>query len=91
MTPPRDRRRPDSGAANTALTPNTEPLRVGAGAAAQAPAAAPVSKPTMRVPFGSYLPPDLQREYKARCVLLGIEMQDGLEEALRDWLAKNPA
>lgn len=89
MTPPRDRRRPDAAAANTALTPNTEPLRVGAGTAAQA--AAPASKPTMRVPFGSYLPPDLQREYKARCVLLGIEMQDGLEEALRDWLAKHPA
>ncbi|MDJ0347505.1 hypothetical protein [Streptomyces sp. PH10-H1] len=104
MTPPRERKRPSGTATNTALTPSTEQLRVGdipppapAGPAkpvraarktatrSAAPAAAPV-----RVPFGTYLPPDLQKQFKARCVLLGIEMRDGVEDAIRAWLDANP-
>ncbi|MFJ5646414.1 hypothetical protein [Streptomyces sp. NPDC093223] len=52
--------------------------------------AKPAATPRTRVPFGSYMAPDLQRIYKARCVLLGIEMQDALDEAIRAWLDKNP-
>jgi len=70
------------------LPPEDDDVAVGDGVAQ---AAKPTPKPRTRVPFGSYLPPDLQREYKARCVLLGIEMQDALEQAIRDWLDKNPA
>ncbi|MCY0947861.1 hypothetical protein [Streptomyces antarcticus] len=101
---PRERKRPSGTATNTALTPSTEPLRVGdsgatgdvgkparrVGKPAGKSTSEPVGKPA-RVPFGTYLPPELQREFKARCVLLGIEMQDGTEQAIRDWLERNPA
>ncbi|WP_411107780.1 hypothetical protein [Streptomyces sp. cmx-4-9] len=99
MTPPRERRRPSGTATNTELTPSTEPLRVGDGTAPGKPAkgagkprkaTSEPGKPA-RVPFGTYLPPELQREFKARCVLLGIEMQDGTEQAIREWLAQHPA
>lgn len=73
-------------AANAGLTPNREGLRVGEETAAgRQPAGARAERP-VRVPFGSYLPPDLQRQFKAACVLQGVEMQDGLEEAIRLWL-----
>ncbi|MFJ2645059.1 MULTISPECIES: plasmid partition protein ParG [unclassified Streptomyces] len=41
-----------------------------------------------RPPFGSYMDKDLQREFKARCALQGIEMQDALDDAVRNWLDK---
>lgn len=39
-----------------------------------------------RVAFGTYLPPELHREFKARCAVLGVGMQDGTEQAIRSWL-----
>ena len=72
---------------NPALTATSETLIVGSsGGPAAAPAAAavpPARQKNVRVPFGSYLDPDLQRAFKAHCVLAGIEMQDGLEQAIR--------
>lgn len=43
-----------------------------------------------RVAFGTYLPPELQRESKARCAVLGIGMQDGTAQAIRSWLEQHP-
>ncbi|MFC5174977.1 hypothetical protein [Streptomyces mutomycini] len=83
----RPRKTVTSGASNSALTPNTEPLRVGDETAARP--AAPKAEKRVRAPFGSYLPPELQRQFKAACVLQGIEMQDALEEAIQGWLANN--
>lgn len=77
-----------SGMANTALTPATEPLKVGDQTAVR-PLAAPKAEKPARVPFGSYLPPDLQRQFKAACVLQGLEIQDALEQAIRQWLAES--
>ena len=77
-----------STASNAALSPNTELLRVGDETATRPPA--PKEKKRDRAPFGSYLQPELQRQFKAACVLQGIEMQDALEEAIKGWLAKNP-
>ncbi|MET8704297.1 hypothetical protein ABZW10_36410 [Kitasatospora sp. NPDC004723] len=42
-----------------------------------------------RVPFGSYLSRDLHRAFKVACVAEGIEMRDGLEQAIADWVAKH--
>ncbi|MEV6726864.1 hypothetical protein AB0M94_38840 [Streptomyces xanthochromogenes] len=38
--------------------------------------------------FGSYMDAELQREFKIACIADGIEMQDGLEQAVRLWLSK---
>ncbi|MFF4181458.1 hypothetical protein [Streptomyces sp. NPDC001633] len=57
---------------------------------AQAAKPAPIPK-KKRPPFGSYMDRDLQRQFKARCVLEGIEMQDALADAIRDWLDKEPS
>ncbi|WP_331718127.1 hypothetical protein [Streptomyces virginiae] len=88
---PRERRRPSGTATNTALTPSTESLRVGDGTAPGLGKPARGAGKPARVAFGTYLPPELQREFKSRCVLLGIEMQDGTEQAIREWLAQHPA
>ncbi|MFF3690984.1 hypothetical protein [Streptomyces sp. NPDC002187] len=47
--------------------------------------AVPVSRKSERVPFGTYLLPELQRVFTARCELLGIE------QAIRSWLERNQA
>jgi hypothetical protein len=67
------------------LSPNTGGIRVGsppaprvAGARGRAP---------KRPPFGSYMDAQLQREFKVACVVAGIEMQEGLDQAVRLWLA----
>ncbi|MFH9299481.1 hypothetical protein [Streptomyces sp. NPDC017520] len=88
MSPRRARKTVSSTASNSALTPNTERLRVGDETAGR-PAASrtETTEKRVRVPFGSYLPPDLQRQFKAACVLQGIEMQDALEQAITRWLA----
>lgn len=82
----RPRKTVNGSASNAALTPNKNPLLVGDETATLRPAAAPKAEKPVRVPFGSYLPPDLQRQFKAACVLQGVEMQDGLEQAIRMWL-----
>jgi hypothetical protein len=92
----RERHRPPAtspltGTGGTRLKPDVEQLRVGNDTAAPRAEPPPAPKPKPRAPFGTYLPPDLQREFKARCVLLGIEMQDGVEQAIRAWLDENPA
>ncbi|WP_127361602.1 hypothetical protein [Actinacidiphila soli] len=74
--------------------PAVEQLHVGNDTAA--PAAEPVQAPAAdirrkRPPFSSYLDPDLQKEFKIRCVVLDIEMQDGLAGAIREWLERHPA
>lgn len=88
---PRERQRPSGAKTNTALSPSTEPLRVGDGTAGKPGKRTSEPGKPVRVPFGTYLPPELQREFKARCVLLGIEMQDGTEQAIRAWLEQHPA
>ncbi|MBV9026071.1 MAG: hypothetical protein JO362_20310 [Streptomycetaceae bacterium] len=88
MSARRQRKTVSGTTSNAALTPNTESLRVGDETTVR-PAPAPKAEKRTRVPFGSYLPPDLQREFKAACVLRGVEMQDALEQAIRQWLAEN--
>lgn len=39
-----------------------------------------------RVPFGSYIDPDLQKALKVHCITHGIEIQDALDQAIRVWL-----
>lgn len=85
MSTRRPRKTVSSEASNAALSPNTEQLRVGDETAARPPA----TKKRARAPFGSYLEPELQRQFKAACVLQGIEMQDALEEAIKGWLGEN--
>lgn len=71
---------------------DVDPADVTALTAEQSPqprrAAAPnVSpKPVEKVPFGSYLDPGLHRQFKAICAWHGMEMQDGLEQALKAWV-----
>ncbi|WP_328405267.1 hypothetical protein OHS70_37945 [Streptomyces sp. NBC_00390] len=50
-----------------------------------------VSRKWERVPFGTYLLPELQREFTARCALLGMETQDSIEQAIRSWLGRKQA
>jgi hypothetical protein len=80
----RERKTVSGTATNEALAPNTERLKVGDETAKPTAAVK-----TERKAFGSYLPMELQRQFKAACVLQGVEMQDALEEAIRSWLAKN--
>jgi hypothetical protein len=41
--------------------------------------------------FSSYLPEDLQRAFRAECILTGIEVRQGLDEAVRAWLEARKA
>lgn len=82
----RPRKTPSGGAQNPALRPSTDRLGVGDSPAAPSAASPPRRQARERAAFGSYLDPQIQREFKARCVLLGIEMQDGLEQAITQWL-----
>jgi hypothetical protein len=84
---PRKPRKTVNASPNPALTPNADTLKVGDGTAA--PPAAPRER--KRPPFGSYLDADLQKRFKATCVMEGIEMQDGLEDAIRLWLQQRNA
>ena len=36
--------------------------------------------------FSSYLPDDLQKSFRAECIMSGIEVRQGLEQAVRTWL-----
>jgi hypothetical protein len=74
----------DGARKNTALTPNRGPLIVGDSK----PPVEKAEKPKTRIPFGSYMDPELQRRFKAECALMGVEMQSALEEAVHDWLKK---
>ena len=56
--------------------------------AEQRPAGVPAggSSPAVRVPFGTYLPAPLHREFKAACAIVGMEMQEAVAEAVAEWL-----
>ncbi|MFZ3475450.1 hypothetical protein ACODT4_41395 [Streptomyces sp. 2.9] len=41
--------------------------------------------------FSSYLPEEMQREFRAECILGGIEVRQGLEQAVRTWLETRQA
>ncbi|MFD5415219.1 hypothetical protein [Streptomyces nojiriensis] len=41
--------------------------------------------------FSSYLPEEMQREFRAECILGGIEVRQGLEQAVRTWLQTRQA
>lgn len=89
--PKPQRPQPSSGMHESrTLAAEVEPLSIGG----TQPAAAPIRRSEQSdkpAPFGSYLPPDLKRAFKARCVERDVEMQDALAEALRDWLTKTEA
>ncbi|WP_428957977.1 hypothetical protein [Streptomyces sp. cg35] len=89
----RKTRKTPGGGSNPALAPNKETLRVGDGVAPPAAAAtAPAAKEKpKRVPFGSYIDPELQKELRVACAVQGIEIRDALDQALRSWIAQNKA
>ncbi|WP_411132721.1 hypothetical protein [Streptomyces sp. 030-HV] len=53
-------------------------------------ASADTVPPQKRVPFGSYIDPDLQKELRVACAGDGTEIRDALDEALRLWLNARP-
>ncbi|MER5890754.1 hypothetical protein ABT160_43625 [Streptomyces sp. NPDC001941] len=71
-----------------ALPPAEHGLAVGAAVGATARKSTTQRR---RPSFGSYMDRDLQRAFKAACVLSGVEMQDALDQAVRDWLTKQAA
>ncbi|MFC8223948.1 hypothetical protein ACFUTY_37990 [Streptomyces sp. NPDC057362] len=68
------------------LTPNTGGVRVGADLVGRRPRKASDWKS-----FSSYLPEDLQRRFRSECMLAGIEVRQGLDEAVRAWLETRQA
>lgn len=56
-----------------------------------APADETVPAQRKRIPFGSYIDPELQKELRVACAVDGIEIRDALDEALRLWLARSRA
>ncbi|MFJ4562102.1 hypothetical protein ACIP4Q_39355 [Streptomyces massasporeus] len=78
---------------NPAIVPSRERLAVG-DEIVRPPAAAPApTKPPKpkRVPFGSYIDPELQRELRVACAVEGIEIRDALDQALRLWISQRQA
>ncbi|MFI2215130.1 hypothetical protein [Streptomyces sp. NPDC020141] len=67
------------------LSPNTGGINAGSASAPRTAGAR--GRAPKRPPFGSYMEAQLQREFKVACVVAGIEMQDGLDQAVRLWLA----
>jgi len=87
VTPRKPRKTVSGAASNPALTPNADRLIVG-DTAAPPPPKPPQPK---RVPFGSYIDPDLHKELKVACAVDGIEIRDALDQALRLWLESREA
>lgn len=85
MSTRRPRKTVSGAASNPALTPNPDRLIVGDTPAPPPPP--PPAKPK-RVPFGSYIDPELQKELRMACVEDGIEIRDALDKALRLWLSR---
>ncbi|KOU46171.1 hypothetical protein ADK56_31005 [Streptomyces sp. MMG1522] len=65
------------------LRPNTDGVKVGADLARRRKAA---TAATDWKSFSSYLPEDIQRAFRAECILAGIEVRQGLDQAVRAWL-----
>jgi len=81
MTPRKPRKTVSGAASNPALTPNADRLIVGDTATP------PPEKPKpKRIPFGSYIDPELHKELKVACAVDGVEIRDALDAALRLWL-----
>ncbi|MEU8967060.1 hypothetical protein AB0C89_35925 [Streptomyces sp. NPDC048491] len=70
------------------LRPNTDGVKVGADLARRRKAA---TAATDWKSFSSYLPEDLQRRFRSECMLAGIEVRQGLDEAVRGWLEARKA
>lgn len=90
MTPRKPRKTVSGSASNPALTPNPDRLIVGDPTAPPPPPPPAKPQPT-RVPFGSYIDPDLQKELRVACAVDGIEIRDALDQALRLWLEQRKA
>lgn len=77
----------DQGTTRTrpVLPPDDDDLAVGDGVREAAK-----RQPTRpkRPPFGSYMDRELQKEFKMACIVADVEMQDGLDQAVRMWLEK---
>lgn len=71
------------------LSPSTDTIGVGDSTAAPSPKTRAKRPADERVAFGTYLPPDLKREFKATCAALGVEMQDATEQAIRAWMKEH--
>ncbi|MFD4050156.1 hypothetical protein ACFWSF_32180 [Streptomyces sp. NPDC058611] len=66
------------------LTPNTGGVKVGTDLGRRSSRAA--ADGTGWRSFSSYLPEDLQREFRAECIMSGIEVRQGLDQAVRAWM-----
>jgi len=88
MTPRKPRKTVSGASSNPALTPNPDRLIVG-DTPTQPPA--PSKPKPKRVPFGSYIDPELQKELRVACAVDGIEIRDALDTALRLWLEHRQA
>ncbi|WP_030277789.1 hypothetical protein [Streptomyces sp. NRRL B-24484] len=104
MSKPSARQRPAGTsplAAQAALVPAVEGLRVGgqtaqsaagpATSAQPAPAAGPVARESDWVQMGTYVPKEIKQAFKVRCARLGIEMRQACAEAYQARGEKNPA
>lgn len=80
---------PSAGQPNPALKPNPSNLIVGDAPQAPPEAAATETKKPKRVPFGSYIDPELQKELRVACAVHGIEIRDALDQAFRLWIDQN--
>jgi hypothetical protein len=69
------------------LTPNTGGVKVGEDLGRRRKAATATDWKS----FSSYLPEDVQRVFRSECMLAGIEVRQGLDEAVRAWLAARQA
>ncbi|MFL4497354.1 hypothetical protein ACJ6WD_39880 [Streptomyces sp. VTCC 41912] len=63
------------------LTPNSAGVHAGADLGRR-----PKKRQSEWRSFSSYLPEDLQREFRAACIMAGIEVRQGLDEAVRAWV-----
>lgn len=46
--------------------------------------------PPKLVPISVNIPEDLRKSFRVHCAMLGIKLQDGIAEALREWIANHP-
>ncbi|MGA5220892.1 hypothetical protein ACPCAE_33150 [Streptomyces cinereoruber] len=69
------------------LTPNTGGVNVGTALGRRPRKAAATDWRS----FSSYLPDDLQKEFRAACIMAGIEVRQGLDQAVRAWLESQKA
>ncbi|MFD5935681.1 hypothetical protein [Streptomyces sp. NPDC060333] len=71
------------------LSPNTGGVNAGADLGKRSKTT--TSAGTAWRSFSSYLPEDLQREFRAECILSGIEVRQRLDEAVSAWMKARKA